>query len=261
MDVALAPLTVGRPEPEVLVVAAAEAGFRRVGLTLWRPGAEPSALCGDGAARRALRAVLAGAGVSVLDAGVISLRPGLAVGEVSRFVEAAADLGADRLVVLHSDGPAGPAAEQLAGVCAVAADAGLRVGVEFMPYTACRTVADAVALVAASGAANAGLVVDLLHLHRSGGSAADLRSIDPARIVLVQLCDALRAGPPAERLREEALTDRRYPGQGELPVGEVLAALPAGVAMTVESPVAADAQRSPGHRARAAAAAVRALLG
>ena len=42
-DVALAPLTVGRPEPEVLVAAAAAAGFGMVGLTLHPPDGEPPA--------------------------------------------------------------------------------------------------------------------------------------------------------------------------------------------------------------------------
>jgi sugar phosphate isomerase/epimerase len=260
MDIGLAPLTVGRPAESLLVDAAAEAEFRRVGLTLWPPGAAQSPLCGDPAARRELLDRLAGTGISVLDAGVVTLGPGLDMADVARFVAAAAALGADRLVVVHRAGSADRATEQLAAVCGLAAEAGLRVGVEFMPYTACRTLREATALVTAVATPNAGLVVDVLHLFRSGGSAADLSEVDPARLHLVQLCDALRSAPPPDRLRAEALTDRRYPGQGELPLADVLAALPTGVAMTVESPVAADAGRPPGHRARAAAAAVRAVL-
>lgn len=260
MDVALAPLTLGRPEPTALVDAAAGAGFRRVGMTLWPPDGSPSPVVLESGPRTRLIARLDDAGVSVLDAGVVTLHPHLDLDDVARFVEAAAHLGADRLVVLHREGPAEAAAAQLAAVCAVAAEAGLRVGVEFMPYTACRTVHEATALVAASGAWNAGLVVDVLHLYRSGGSAADLGSLEPARIVLVQLCDARSSAPPPDQLRTEALTDRRYPGEGELPLSDVLAALPPDVPLTVESPVAADAERPPGHRARAAAAAVRAVL-
>jgi sugar phosphate isomerase/epimerase len=260
VDIALAPLTVGRPAPAVLVRAAAAAGFGRVGLTLWRPDGEQERLCRDSAGRTELSAGLDEAGVQALDAGVVTLRPGLDLGEVERFVEAAADVGADRLIALHRDGPPAHAAEQLAAVCALADGAGLLVAVEFMPYTACRTVDDATSLVAASGAPNAGLVVDVLHLYRSGGSASDLVGLDPALIVLVQLCDARRAAPPRDRLRAEALTDRRYPGQGELPLADVLAALPAGAALTVEAPVSADAERSPEDRARTAAAATRALL-
>jgi sugar phosphate isomerase/epimerase len=260
MDVALAPLTVGRPAPDVVVDAAAAAGFRRVGMTLWRPDAEQSSLCTDPAARRRLLARLDGAGVSVLDAGVVSLRSELDRAGVARFVEAAADLGADRIIALHRDGPVDRAAAHLSEVCSLAAAAGLRVAVEFMPYTACRTVQEAITLVARAGAVNAGLVIDVLHLFRSGGSVPDLAGLHPSQVLLVQLCDARLTAPPPERLRAEALTDRRYPGQGQLPLDEVLAALPAGVPMTIESPVAADAALAPADRARAAWAAARELL-
>ena len=100
----------------------------------------------------------------------------------------------------------------------------------------------------------------MLHLFRSGGSAGDLAGLDAAEIVLAQVCDAVAAAPPPHLLRAEALTDRRHPGQGELPLHEVLAALPDG-ALTVESPVAAEAGLPPVERARAAAAALDALRG
>ena len=72
------------------------------------------------------------------------------------------------------DSEAGRAADRLAAAAGTAADAGVRIGVEPMPCTACRTPAAAVALLEASGAPAAGVVVDVLHLYRSGGSAADL---------------------------------------------------------------------------------------
>jgi sugar phosphate isomerase/epimerase len=110
--------------------------------------------------------------------------------------------------------------------------------------------------VAAVDVPFAGLVVDVLHLYRSGGSAAELAAVDPATVSLVQLCDAPRQAPPAARLREEALTDRRYPGEGELPLADVLAAVPPGAQLSIEAPVARDAGRSPAERAAAAATAL-----
>jgi sugar phosphate isomerase/epimerase len=261
VDVALAPLTVGRPDPEVLVRAAAGAGFRRVGLTLHLPDGGPLPHVTDAAARRRLRALLDDAGVAALDAGVVVLSPATDPDGVARVCDAAAELGADRLIAMVREPDPGRAAALLAAVAATAGDAGLGVGVEFMPYTACRGLADAAALVEASGASDAGIVVDVLHLFRSGGSAADLAGLDPGRVLLLQLCDAPRTAPPPERLREEALSDRRYPGEGELPLADVLAAVPAGTPLTVECPVAADATLPAAERARAAATAVRALLG
>ena len=260
-DVGLAPLTAGRPPAEELVAAAAAAGFGRMGLTLRLPDGGLGPAVTDAHARRRLRAFADDSGVRVLDAGVLLLAPEAGPADDGPLVEAAAELGADRIVALVRDEDPARAADRLAGVCATAAAAGLRVGVEPMPYSACRTLADARALVAASGAAQAGVVVDVLHLFRSGGVAADLRGLTAAEVVLVQLCDALAGAPPPDRLRAEALGDRRYPGLGELPVHDVLAALPDGVPVTVEAPVAADAHRSAAARARAAAAAYEELRG
>ena len=258
-DLALAPLTVGRPPAEELATAAAAAGFGRVGLTLRLPDGGRARELDDPRSRRRLRSHLDDLGLRVLDAGVLVVAPD--AGSDDALVEAAAELGADRLVALVRDGHLPRAAERLAAACATAAAAGLRVGVEPMPYSACRTLADARALVAAAGAPGAGVVVDVLHLFRSGGTAADLSGLGAAEVALLQLCDARAAAPPPSRLREEALGDRCYPGLGQLPLREVLAALPDGVPVTVEAPVAADAGRTPADRARSAAAAVAALRG
>ena len=260
-DVGLAPLTVGRPPCGELADAAAAAGFGRVGLTLRLPDGAAAPELTDARSRRRLRARLDDLGVRVLDAGVLVVAPETAPADDEALVGAAAELGADRLVALVRDTDPARAAERLAAACATAAQAGVRVGVEPMPYSACRTLAAARALVAASGAPGAGIVVDLLHLFRSGGTVADLDGLEPAEVVLVQLCDGRTAAPPPSRLRAEALGDRCYPGRGGLPVREALAALPDGVPVTVEAPVAADADRPPAERARSAAAALAALRG
>ena len=254
--VALAPLTVGRPAAHEVASAAAAAGFGRVGLTLRLPDGGPTPEVTDARARRRLRRHLDDLGLRVLDAGVLVLAPEAGPADDAALAEAAADLGADRLVALVRDDHPRRAAERLAAACTTAAAAGLRVGVEFMPYSACRTLPAARALVGASGAAGAGVVVDVLHLFRSGGTVADLAEVEPAEIVLVQLCDGRAAAPPPSVLRAEALGDRCYPGRGRLPVRDLLAALPEGSPVTVEAPVAADAGRPPAERARAAAAAL-----
>lgn len=102
--------------------------------------------------------------------------------------------------------------------------------------------------------------MDALHLHRSGGTPADLATRRDVPILLAQLCDARSQSPPRHRLREESLGDRLYPGQGALPLADLLAALPAGVPITVEAPVAADIDLSALERAERAAAALAALL-
>jgi sugar phosphate isomerase/epimerase len=260
MHVALAPLTVGRPEPATLVDAAAAAGFDQVGLTLWAPGGTRSRLCEDALLRRSLREQLDRSGVRVLDVGVVVLSPSIDLTQVGRLLRSGRELGADRVIAMNQDPDQGRAAAALAAVCELAGDLGMRVGIEFMPYTDTRTLVDAVALVESSGSPEAGVILDLLHLHRSG-SVPQVADLDPDLVLLVQLCDARRAAPAEHRLRTEALGDRLYPGEGELPVLEVLSLLPRDVALTVEAPVAADVALSPEQRARRAAGSLRELFG
>ncbi len=260
-ELALAPLTVGRPPSGEVAAAAAAAGFGRVGLTLRLPDGGIADEVTDARARRRLRSRLDDLGVRVLDVGVLALGPEQPARGDDALVEAAAELGADLLVALVREEHPGRAAERLAAAGATAAAAGLRIGVEPMPYSACRTLGAARALVAASGVPGAGVVLDVLHLFRSGAGVGDLAGLDPAEVVLVQLCDGRATAPPPSRLRAEALGDRCYPGRGELPVHDVLAALPEGPPVTVEAPVAADAGRPAADRARAAASALAALRG
>ena len=115
-------------------------------------------------------------------------------------------------------------------------------------------------LVRRVGAPNFGLLLDPLHLSRSGGSPADLKQVDPKRVVFAQFCDAVAAIPPFEGLAIEARTGRRYPGEGALPLYDFLDALPDGTELEIEAPI--DAYRSLGavEQARRAAAAVRPYL-
>jgi sugar phosphate isomerase/epimerase len=219
-----------------------------------------SPLCGRGRARRDLVAQLGATGVSVLDVGVIILGPSLVVDRVRDVLETGAALGADRVIVMNQEPDPGRAAEQFAVVCDLAGERGMRAAVEFMPYTATRSLHEGLALVRAAAAADAGVVVDVLHLHRSGGSVSELADVDPRLIHLVQLCDGRRQPPPADRLRAEALGDRLYPGDGDLPLIGVLSTLPAGIPLTVEAPVARDLDTPPADRAVAAAEAVRRML-
>jgi sugar phosphate isomerase/epimerase len=90
---------------------------------------------------------------------------------------------------------------------------------------------------------------------------AALVAAHPDRYPYAQLCDAPLAAPDGDRaLYREAVDDRRAPGDGELPLAALLEALPAGIALSVEAPVRAMADRPPVERARQAIAATRRLL-
>jgi sugar phosphate isomerase/epimerase len=97
-------------------------------------------------------------------------------------------------------------------LCARAADHGVRVALEFMPYSALPTLAHAQRVIAESGATNAGLMLDAWHWQRSGGNLDETLALDPAQVFGVQLCDA-QAQPHAD-LRHEGRHLRVLPGHG-----------------------------------------------
>jgi sugar phosphate isomerase/epimerase len=112
----------------------------------------------------------------------------------------------------------------------------------------------------------AGVLVDPLHLRRSGGSPAAVAVLAQSRPELfpyVQLCDAPLGAPHdgTRGLYREAVTARLLPGDGELPLGELLGALPASLPLSVETPVAALAGLPGAERIARIAESVRAWLG
>src|SRR5262249_11119412 len=118
----------------------------------------------------------------------------------------------------------------------IAAASGLRVGIEFMPYTAARDLDYAARLADAAGHPSAGILFDMFQHVRAGGTPSGITAAHAEKFVLVQLSDGLLASPPRAPLRAEALTDRRYPREGECPLADMTAGLPAGVPVTVEAP-------------------------
>jgi sugar phosphate isomerase/epimerase len=132
---------------------------------------------------------------------------------------------------------------------------------EFLPIFTIGSLAAAVDLVQEVGRPNAGVLVDTLHLARSGGTAADLRTVPPRLLPYVQLADAPAAAPPADQLRDEALHGRLLPGDGALPLAAVLDAVPdVPVSLEIRSRMVMEAYLDPTDRARAVLAATRLLL-
>lgn len=258
-EVALAPLTLGRPAPPEMVAAADAGGFVRLGMSLWAPDGHLDETCTDRRTLRSTVRTLSRSSLQVTDVSVVVLTRRLDLDRVRRMMEAGRELGAGSVVVMNREPDAARAADVLAAVADLAGELDMLVGLEFMPYSATPNMAAAVALVRAVGSARVGIVLDVLHLFRSGGGTSDV-SRPAVPLVLVQLCDAPRTPPSRAGLRAESLADRRHPGDGDLPLRDVVAALPSGVPMTLEAPVARESHLPLAERARRAAGALRWFL-
>ena len=249
----LAHLTSVSTSPPELVEAAAEAGFDAVSVRL-SAGDLPDGRAPGAAILRQARRRLDELGRRVLDVEIARLRRDTSLDDLERLLEAGAQLGPSYLLVIGDDPDEGWMAERLSELDRAAAPYGITPALEFMPFSHVKTLGQARRVVAAAEIRRPALLVDSLHVYRSGGRAADVAALDPDLLAFVHLADA-PARPP-EDLRREGRTDRLLPGEGGLPLAEFLEALPEGIAIEVEVP-------GPGplrERARAAAEATRRLL-
>ena len=98
------------------------------------------------------------------------------------------------------------------------------------------TPEQAVRLIGESRRSNAVICVDPLHLARSGARPADLRHLDRRLLPYIQFSDGMLApGEPDLGLAKRiGVGERRLPGQGMLPIGELLAIIPRDLPLSVE---------------------------
>ena len=226
--------------PGATITAAAAAGFESVGIRITgRRIADPfTQVLGNKAAIADLGRRSLDTGVAISNISAYHFHPDVQFVHLKQVVDATAELGAGIIVANSYDPDESVFVEKMVEYCEYAARTGIRIVVEFMRYSAVKSIHDAGRVVAAIGAANLGILIDPLHLARSGGTPADIGRIDPKRLFFAQLCDAkpVAGMPPEDYFRIEARTGRLYPGDGCLPLREFLAALPADVEIEYEVP-------------------------
>lgn len=256
----LAHLTVLDASPTELIEAAAAGGFNAVGLRIMPPFLDDTIMpvVGHPGLVRDIKARMAQLGVSILDVEAVWLMPHTDVDALAPVLDLAVELGARHVLTVGNDPEAGRLTANLSRFGAACQARGLRVMLEFIPYAVIDTLPAAVALLRNAAPANAGILVDALHLSRSGAGPADLASFDPALFSYVHLCDA-PAAPPAE-LRPEARSGRLLPGEGGLDLQALILALPPGTPAAVEAPCARYASLPVMERAELAGAAARRML-
>ena len=135
-----------------------------------------------------------------------------------------ADTLGGRHVVLISGPVADPVpdlAERFAGVCDRAAEHGLRVAIEPLPWTGMHDLAVVGDIVDVADRPNGGVVLDAWHYHRGGSTPDMLRALSPERVVTLQLSDGsyTRIGTDLE----DTFHRRALAGQGEFGIPDFLA--------------------------------------
>jgi sugar phosphate isomerase/epimerase len=229
--IGLAQLSLLKASPPELVQYAADAGFDFVGVRV-RPvtdrevpyDVQPgSPLLAETLAR------MADTGVVIKDIEFLLLDGSDQREAWMRMFEAGQALEADSLTVACADADLSRARDTLAQMAEDGRPYGITPALEAISYQVVDSIplADEIAVQAGCD-----VLVDTLHVARFGGTAEELAAA-AGRAPLVQFCDA-PAVRPADRegLVHESRSARLAPGEGDLDLSGVLAAIEAGLADT-----------------------------
>lgn len=223
-------------------------------------GYEPFSLRDDAALRRRTTEAMRDRGIAISLGEGFVVRPGTDIRDSAADLDTMAELGVPRINTASLDPDLGRSLDQFAVLAEMAAVRGMETTVEFAPSLTTRDLDAALAAVRHVGRPDFRLCVDTMHLVRAGHTAGDLAAVDPALIGHVQLSDHTLRQQGAT-YREDSV-DRMAPGDGELPLRDILAALPPDVPIGLEVPMLtrASAGESTEERARRCVRGARDLL-
>ena len=209
--------------PADAVDVAVAAGFSSVGI--WFDAATWTDAVADDVRSRATDR-----GLTLLDIEPIMLMPSSSTkldhGEA--IVDAAMRIGARNILVASRETDDGRVAGRLHELAARLEGTDIRLVLEFLLILGVRTLPQALSIVAAADHPCLGVPVDNLHLSRAGHVPADLASVDAHLLPYIQVCDApaVPLDPSVPALMHEALHGRQLPGEGGLPIAELLVVVP-----------------------------------
>jgi sugar phosphate isomerase/epimerase len=236
----LAQLSLLDTAPPELVTIAADAGFDFIGARVRpvTPTDRPYDLQPGSSMLKETLARMLDTGVTVHDIEFLLLDGSEQREAWLRMMEAGQALGARSLTVAAAD----PDSARLAGNLARMVEDGRGFGItptlEPISYQAVASVADAAQFARQAGCQ---IVLDALHFNRYNGAGAegqwDQVAANADLVPLLQLCDG-RARRPASRdeLIVESRSERGVPGEGEFDLATLVAALPADLPVSVETP-------------------------
>lgn len=189
-------------------------------------------LLDDAVLRREVKAALADTGVHIGLGEGFRVAPDLEAESFAPQLDIFAELGAWRINAISTEADEARAIDQFGKLSDMVLDRGMRFLVEFAPPHALNNAEKALAVADALGHDRCGMMLDAMHFFRSGGTVEQIASLP---VIYAQMCDAPRASPGISYM-EEAMFQRQVPGEGELPLREWVAALPADCEIGLEVP-------------------------
>ena len=205
--------------PADMVTAAAGAGWPACGI--WFDGATWTS-----ATTKEVKKRLDDTGVIALDMEPIIPADG-ADDYAEQLIEAAAEVGARFILFTSRKKDLQANIDRYAQACDFAAPHGITIVCEFLPIFPLNTLPMAADIVCQANRPNSGVLIDNLHLSRSGSTPSDVATYDKSLFPYIQIADAPAQLPTKfEELLDEAINGRSCPGEGALPIAELLQVVP-----------------------------------
>ena len=252
--------------PVEFVDLAADLGCRYITIFLRAVASVPLGypvftLKNDAGLRRNMRAAMSHRGVTISLGDGFLVLPGAEMRSFRGDLDILAELGVSRINVVSLDPDRDRTFDQFATLAELAAQRSIEVLIEPVPGLTIGDLSTAVAAVKHIARPDVRLLIDAMHLVRSGSGPRDLAAVEPCHIGYAQLCDATLT-VRGDSYAEEAMYERMAPGEGELPLPDILAALPRDIVIGLEIPQRslALAGVGPADRLRSCVEAARALL-
>jgi len=244
--------------PVQVVEAAAEAGWKACGIWF-----DPETWTAQ--TTRDTRNAFERTGLIPFDIEVVWIRPGEADPNHERLLAAGGEIGVGNALMVSSDPDMNATKRRFEALCKIADKYGINACFEFLPITEVKSLPMGLDIVQSVGHPRGKLLVDALHLARSGGHPDLLKGLPADLFTYAQICDAPAKLPDMEfnTILYEAVDGRLMPGEGDLPVKELVEVLPENLPLAPEqrSKPLRDAYPNATDRARAILEATNRFLG
>lgn len=236
----LAYLTTPGVDPVEQIKIAAQAGYDYVSLRTIPMGqeGEPQVhLERDPALTERVRRSLKDCGMKLFDIELLRVREDLPADYRAAF-EKGAELGATQVLTSVWTRDRALAVDRYGSFCEQAAQFGLTLNLEFPIVSELRSMGEAMDIQDQVGAPNLKILMDMIYVHKTGVTPADIRAADPSRFGVIHLCDWPADQGALEDI-EVVRGGRVYCGQGVVDLKGILKALPENVC-SIELPNLAE---------------------
>lgn len=245
MQIGIENISVFGLPPVEFVNLAADLGCQHIstGLTSYPFGIHdyaPFSLREDANLRRQMIAAMKDRGVSISLGEGCTIRPGGEAKSYEADLDLFVELGTERINTVSMDPDFNRTCDQFAEMAELVTARGMLITTELAPSLTIGDLPTALAALQQIGRSDFRLVIDTMHIIRSGSTVADVAALDPELIDYIQICDA-PLKQQFETYGEESMFERMVPGEGELGLHELVAVLPKDRVYAVEVPLRREA--------------------